>query len=1204
LRLFFEIHGYLAFGNFWQFINISESREFFVFYDPYTNFGTLSSFPLPSIEYYVINAGIIGIPSTALGLEIGAKIYIFITSLIFGLSFYFFTSIFTKKYFAKIFGTLFFLFNPFTIQLYASGDFSEFVFQSFILIGALFLHFAILKRKFFHPYYLISVILLLLSFVVLQAFLAGLILYFFITIYTITFSLNFNIKGRLNNFLKSISAFIVPFLVLGIIIFLPIILGPVSYLPGSSSSLPLGTFMGSALNIFKVITLEAYPPPLSWISVLNSFGVIFYNFWFWLEVIFIFIILISYAFIKDRRLLFFSVIAIILSLFASETAGPLAPLTVYLYLHFPGYQALNYPYLWVWFLIMPIYSILVTIICSKFNFKNTSEANYEKNTSSKKTPKNGLVKQIRAGKKSRTTQYVFLVIIVFVLISPITTQGYYGSNGIQKANLPSWFNSLDATLVNLTHKNNSGVVFNTIGSFFQFGNNSNGGLNELLQMYPQYRTTFISSYIPNYNTVTNFYYWFYYTLYNNETKYSAQLLSSLGVQYFVDIYNANSEGYPYFVPWSYDVNTSSVLVHQSGWERIVRTQNYSIFKNQYFNGNDYYTSNLSLVLGDYNTLNDMAYLGMNLNNVTPVFPSDLTNPEKTSQILNKTNLVVLDGNNSIYDLILNIANSTNLYPVNLVNGELGDRSTAWINGQRNGNYPFYGSLLPYTETSGNNSLNVPVTVSKTGNYDIFVKAAFSNISSIKGGIMNILSNGKIIRTFNTSKSYENETNSLLWIKLIANLSSGKNVITLQSQTGFNAVSEISVVNKSNLQKATNQTDNFLSKERNNILQINEPDQVAPTNNKGFFYGSNLGSKFPGGNYLHMSGSNGNDGFSIHTPHSFNGTLSIEMLSQSYSVFNISYGNRSINIGISPNLYVPSNDMATGSILLPVQNVTSLTVNITKGYTFIGLISLLPENFSYASPQVDYSSLGNLTYKGIQRGISNFTLSENADQNLTTFKASFSYKNISAYFPVSLNFAGRYDYNMSPIFTSSVMGPGQISLNGVTILSEHFSGQPIISPSLSDQSNGRPTSFNVNFVPKFFHSNVSYNVSFTIKFYGFSVFPEKLMSYLSNNHPGPQISYTAAGYKMDSSRRGILVIRFPFIPSFLSNAHVNTADNGLNTLMYSSEVASVNGLRAITVTSYVYNLFWNSFYIGLAYSLIYIFVYYSLSYRARHWGHKT
>ena len=1199
-RLLFDIRGFLFFGNFSQTLNLAEVKGFFPFYNPFLNFGSFSSIPLGSLEYSAIEWSLIVFPSVIFGLAIGIKIYILLTSIIFGLSFFCFTSIFTQKFTARIIGTLFFLFNPFTIQLYASGDFSEFIFQSFIFIGLLFFNLAILKMKFFHPLYIISILFLVLSIVVLQAFIAALVFYLVIGSYTILFSMKgIDLKEKILFLLKSISSLAMSGLFLGLIAFLPLLFGPVSYLPGSSSSLPLSTFIGGAVNTFKVITMNAYPPSLAWTSVLTTYGSFFYSIWFVLEILLIIVLFFSYVLTRDRKFIFFPLIVVILALFASETAGPLGNLTVYLYLHVPGYQALNYPYLWVWFLIMPIYSVIIILILDKVAWKEqNSGQNSQGFFRSGKWNRSTLLSKYRTLKNNRAIIYIFLALVVVVLVAPIATEGYYGSGGIKRVNMPAWFNTLDSTLVDLTKKNDSGVIFNTIGSFIQFGNNFTNRAPNLLQAAPQFRTVSISSYIPNYNAVTDFFYWFYYLLYNNETKYSAQILSSIGVQYFVDIYNANSVGYPYFVPWSYNVNASSILSHQQGWEKIVQTNNYTIFKNEYYSGNDYYTSHLSLVLGNYNTLNDMAYLGVNLANTTPIFASDITSLSNYSEILNHTNLVVLSGYNSVYDLILALANSTTFYPVNYVNGELGDASTSWINSERGNNYPYLGSLLPFSETSGNNSLKVPIRVSKSGNYEIFMKLAFSNISSVKGGMMNVISNGKIIGTFNTSKSYQNETNGFLWVKLNAHLSSGKNILTLQSQRGFNAVSQISIINTSNLQSATRITDKFLLKERNNILEIYQPQQIVPTNNTAFYYGSDLGSRYPGGNYLHINGLNGNNTFNLNAPSPLNGALMIEMLSQSNSTFKISYGNNSPDIGISSSLHIPSSEMTAGSVILPVNNSTSFDVKLTNGVGFLGMVAFLPKSLSYVEPPVNHTSLGNLTRKDIYGGISNFTLSENATSNFTILRGSFSYKNVSYYFPVSLSFTGIYNYNMSPVFTSSVIGPGKLSLNDVTIQSDNFSGQPLISPNLNEQYSGQPQFININFVPAFFHSDTSYNVSFCVKFYGFTTFPKNVMSYSPINYLGPQISYTAGGYDMNISRNEVLVVRLPFMDGSVANAQVSPADNGLNTLIFAGKNAVLNKLYTLKVTSYVYKLFWEGLYIGLTYSLVYCFAYCFISFRKK------
>ena len=1199
-RLLFGINGFLSFGNFSQPLNLVEVKEFFPFYNPFSNLGSFSSIPLSPLEYSAIGWGLIVFPSVIFGLAIGTKIYILLTSIIFGLSFFYFASIFTRKFTARIIGTLFFLFNPFTIKLYASGDFSEFIFQSFIFIGLVFFNLAILKRKFFHPFYIISALFLVLSIVVFQAFIAALVFYLVIGSYTILFSLKgTDARGKLVLLLKSISSMAISSLFLGLIVFLPLLFGPVSYLPGSSSSLPLSTFKSGSVNIFKVITMNAYPPSLAWTSVLTAYGSFFYGVWFVLETLLIIALLFSCFLTRDKKFIFFPLIVVVSSLFASETAGPLGNLTVYLYLHAPGYQALNYPYLWVWFLIMPIYSIIIILIFNKVAWKRqNSGGNSQGSFRPGKWNRSTLLSKYHALRSNRAVGYIFLALVVVVLVAPIVTQGYYGSSGIRHVNAPSWFNTLDSTLVNLTEKNDSGVIFNTISSFIQFGNNYTNRMANLLQSNPQFRTVSISSYIPNYNAVTDFFFWFYYLLYNNETKYSAQILSSFGVQYFVDIYNANSVGYPYFVPWSYNVNASSILSHQQGWEEVVQTNSYTIFKNEYYSGNDYYTSHLSLVLGNYNTLNDMAYLGVNLSNTTPIFSSDITSLPNYSEILNHTNLVVLSGYNSVYDLILALANSTTLYPVNYVNGELSTGSRAWINSERNNNNPYYGSLLPFAETSGNNSLKVPIQISRSGNYEIFLKIAFSNSSSVKGGMMNIISNGKIIGTFNTSKPYRNETNGFLWVNLNAHLSDGKNVLTLQSQTGFNAVSQISIINTSNLQSATHITNRFLLKERNNILEIYQPQQIVPTNNTEFYYGSDLGSRYPGGNYLNINELNGSSKFNLNAPSPLNGALMIEILSQSNSTFKISHGNNSADIGFSSDAYIPLNEMTAGSVILPVNNSTSLDVNITNGIGILGLVAFLPKDFSYIEPPVNHTSLGNLTYKGIYGGISNFTLSENATNRFTILRGNFSYKNVSYYFPVSLSFNGIYNYNMSPVFTSSVIGPGQLSLNDVTIQSDNFLGQPLISPNLNEQYSGQPQFININFVPAFFHSNISYNVSFCVKFYGFTTFPKNVMSYSPINYLGPQISYTAGGYDMNISRNEVLVVRLPFMDGSVANAQVSPADNGLNTLIFAGKNAALNKFHTLKVTSYVYKLFWEGLYIGLTYSLVYCFAYCFISFRKK------
>ena len=107
-RLLFEFDNFISFGNFSEVLSIPIAKESIIFYNPYSNFGIYNSFPLGNLEYISLTWLMIIFPSVLFGLLVGTKLFIVITSVIYGLSFYLFTSIFTNKYFGRLFGTIFF----------------------------------------------------------------------------------------------------------------------------------------------------------------------------------------------------------------------------------------------------------------------------------------------------------------------------------------------------------------------------------------------------------------------------------------------------------------------------------------------------------------------------------------------------------------------------------------------------------------------------------------------------------------------------------------------------------------------------------------------------------------------------------------------------------------------------------------------------------------------------------------------------------------------------------------------------------------------------------------------------------------------------------------------------------------------------------------------------------------------------------------
>ena len=1204
LRLLTSIHGFLSFDNFTQRLNYGEVTQLPIFYQPNSNFGSINSYPLGTLEYYFFDIVLLLFPAHFFGLYIGTKIFIILSSTIFGISFYLFTGIFTQNRFSRIIGTAFFLFNPFMIQIYVSGDFQLILFQSFILIGSTLLYSALRSKRYFHPFYLLSAFFLVLSFEFLALVVLGTLFYIIIFIYYALFE-NFE-KDSTKKWAFVLGSFIVfscTSTAMSLIVLLPLLGGPVSYLPGSVSSLPLSTFLGGAENLFNVLTLKAYPPPLSWIIVRTQFGVTAYNIWNGLEIILVSVLILSCAFSRDRRLLFFTVLSFAVIALAAETSGPFGTIVVYLYETFPGYQAINYPYLWVWLVLVPLYGILLSIIMSNL-FCEGGHCNSRlwmrqpSKIDESKLKTNPLRIQIKSHFRS-AARFGMLTLVVIVIATPIYSQAYYGNSGIHSVPLPKWFNNLDNRLINLTSKNDSGVLFNTINEYFNFGNETNNGLGNLLQYYPQFKTVSLSSYIPNYNSVTNFFYWFYYMLYTNGTRYSAQLSSMIGVQYFVDIYNANSEGYPYFVPWSYNINASIILKEQPGWSLIDSTTNYAIFKNNLFNGIDYYTHNVSVVLGGYDTLNYMAYLGINLSTLSPLFSSQISNGFNYSTLLNYSNLIVLNGNNSLYDLILGLSNSISLYPVNYINGVNGNYATNWINSERNNNYPDYSTNTPFAETEGANNLTISVSMSHSGAYNIFLHTLFSNNSSLgtEGGVFRLLLNNQVLGIINTSRSFDGETNAFLWINFTGNFNIGKNTITLQSASGFNAVGQVNILDNQSLISAEYRTNALLQKNRDNVIEVFPAYQIASLTKGSYYYSSKEISSLPAGRYAYLSSNSIASKLAIGSPIPFYGNLVVSALVPEELSMNVSYNKEYFYNTVSPNRYEPISQIPAGYLTYQVKNLTNASLNIISGNGYFGFLALIPNN--YIPPKIipAYTSLGTIMSVNLTRSIKNFTFTEGNDSTYSYINASFSFSNVSEQYPLTLIFSNKFYYNLSPLFLVNFTGPpqSQILLNGISMQSDNcLLGS--VSPSLNMKNFDRPKTIVIEFTPTLLNVQKTQHVNFNLTFFGFSGYPIFQSFHYSDNSPGPMLNYTYTSFSFHANKSGILIIRSPVLSGSSSYRVYSTLGNLNFAIILTQNYSSIR----ITYSSYL--LFVTGSEIFISFSIIFVLIASLISFLSKKRGH--
>ena len=1191
-RLIVNIHEFLQLPNYTQYLNYGEISQLPIFYNQFSNFGSINSFPLGTLEYYVIDMIFLILPAHFVGLYGATKIFIIVSSIIFGISFFHFTRIFTHNNFSRAIGTIFFILNPFMIQIYTNGDFYPIIFQSCVFIGAAFLDSALSSRNHFHPYYLLSAFLLILSYDFLDLFVVGTILYLIVIIYNVIFkNEGTNRRSKLASATGSFVTFSCSLIAIAMLYLFPILFGQSSYLPGSLSSLPLATFLEGSLNIFNVLTMKAYPPFIGWTNVYSAFGPTIYDVWSILEILLIFFLLSGYIFFKDRRLLFLSAIVWPVIFIAAGNDGPFADLAIFLYEYFPGYQAINYPYLWVWLLVAPLYSILLTIVIEDVDKDRDSNTVRPWVKHLGDTIRLFLAKRVRRTTKRRPlriyAKYGIFLFVVIVLIVPTSTQGYYGTDGIKGSHMPDWFNTLDKTLINLTINNDSGVIFNTISDYFNFNNSTSNGLGNLLQYYPQFRTVSLSSYIPNYNAVTNFYYWFYNLLYTNRTKYSAQLLSTLGVQYFVDIYNANSEGYPFFVPWSYNVNASDIMHNQNGWSLTESTAYYSIFKNNMYNGNDYYANNISLILGDYNTLNYLAYLGGNISNLTPIFPSDLST-FNFSFLLQHTNLVVLNGNNSLYDLYLGLFNGTHLYPTSYVNGALSDGTTAWINSERSNNWPDYSSVTPFAETSGANSMTIPITVKQSGDYNVFLKVLFTNESSqgVTGGKMRILLNNGALTTLDTNLPYNGQINGFMWVKATGQFYAGKNTISLQSESGMNAVSEVCILNNSALEEATNEANLLLQKNIENTVEIFPGSQIVPFKHSIYEYGNQNTASFPGGAYVDLSSNGNKNGFSIESPVRFTGELLVSVLANKYMSLNLSYNNRYVNTTISPDIFSSIAQAPAGFLSYTVSNLTQASIKVTNSNVCFGFIALISSNYISSTTKIINSSLGNLSKEYVSPNVKNFNVVIERNSGYTFISGNFTYSNVSEHLPIILSFTNKFQYNLSPFFTSNLVGPATIEINKVSMQSQgNMTG--IISPNLNDQFLGKPHNVTIEFVPWYFNNSIPSFVEFNFTFFGFLKLPDFPLFYATHNLEGPIINYSISNVNFHYVADSFLVIRSPFI-SVYTKLRVYTVTGGLNYAVFTnSHVVSAQ----LVYSSY--ELFTIGLEIGVCYIAGFLFISFSL-----------
>ena len=274
-RMFFEINGYFDFGNMLSIYNSKSYVEsIFSLFNPFQNNGTVLIIPPLNIEFVVLSRFFYYV-SIILNASFSVKLLVFVSILMLSLAFYFLVSELTSYSIARYISAIFFVYGPFSLELFAQGDFWYFVFESLFIFSIIFLVRFYRAGANKHYLFIVSLILLFLSCGFLDIFYVGLVEFIIFGLFSIyIFAETYGWKvGRQTLKFFAMYLLIIP-------ISLPLIysfLFPplISLAPTSSLALPLSSYVSNSVGILKSLSLESYPPNVAWASVSEVFGMLY-----------------------------------------------------------------------------------------------------------------------------------------------------------------------------------------------------------------------------------------------------------------------------------------------------------------------------------------------------------------------------------------------------------------------------------------------------------------------------------------------------------------------------------------------------------------------------------------------------------------------------------------------------------------------------------------------------------------------------------------------------------------------------------------------------------------------------------------------------------------------------------------------------------------------------------------------------------------
>lgn len=1162
LRLLLTFNSYPTFANFIVPYTLTQySTTLPGPWSPFQYLGVPSTNVWLSDVGFVFTTGPLWAFSSVLGPVAGAKLYALGSVIVLGGSFLLACRAFVADPRAQLVAALFILLGPFQLQLYAQGDFEQFIAWALVFLSVYALERAIAVPRRRWLWFPLSLWALALSCYVAEFLLLGTVLYLVcLGVFARPAKPLVPAVRRLIGTLAR-PALLLPSLLAPLLV--TAVYGSINIGPGSTLALPVSTFASYSATPLAVFFLQGYvhqPGGYLGYSLVASVSPSVALAWTVLTIALVTAIWLGYLFVRDSRILALFGVAVAAALFGAGPAGPLDSLTVYLYLHLPGYAALNTSYYWDWVLVVPALALALGLVVQgilarpPWSFAPGPPAPPLKSRPEYRTaapPRRGV----------RISVSVFVALIVLVVAIPFAVQAQYDpTDGMHQIEYPSDYAEVAPLLEKLVGDSYAGVaLFNPDVNWFL--GNSSSPLTNAFVYYPVVRTPGLPFYLAPPVQANYYLYWVYEEFYSNSTRYLGELLSLVGVEYLVVFYNTQAASfYPYFLPASIGQNASKLLVYQEGITLVSTSESFAVYRNDYYQGVAAVANGLSLVAGDYRTLNALAYAGVNLADQAFVYPNDLT-PSTCPEVLQRLDRVYAASANLLLGLALSCHAVSTANPVEFIQGG----TSGWASDQQDIGISIADQWTgPMAVTSaGSASLSVGLSTAGCGQgCGIWVPVMFSGAA----GSMTFGWLGQSY-TLATDRGYDGLNNSVLWVDLpFAAPAGSSGALTVTSSFGTNAVGTIVLTDASAATPAGARADlnaTLASLPVACLVPASTLARVGPSRgatSSEYYQTTNNGDPNGSGIYLNATAGGPLASINLTLPRpGASGWLTALVGVPGDAVFVTAYGEQRevAGFGAGTPRSAPSAWTTLNVFLNGTANPTSdmVSIQLLNGTAWLAQLAFFPSadvapvtpappGVALALAAVHTTALAaNLTVALVGSGPGSTELVGSAE--LTPAPTGRIYATLNFSEPLAESSAMAIQFNVTPGL--------QVSLNGLDFGGDSAGGSVIYAPTLY---NGGLTGPSPNYTvtlrafgqPTLYRPNANFAMTFTtVNFSGASDVSDL------NRSASVSVTSNSAGYHVSSSEgASLLVVRVSYFPGLATtpgSASLTPAMGGLATLLW-------------------------------------------------------